>query len=290
MVRYHLAALNGLQKGVVNLARDPRALGKSIVEARGHAARNLAHAQAVDAADQQQRHREQRGGEPTGLPDVRLLGDLEDHALAIPEPMTIGGANPQGPRADRNVAVNRARIRRRVEPFRIDAVQPVLHMNLLGRGHFDGCEADLEMTGARRQDDRRSGRSRVAANRDALQINRRPAVANRQEAQIDQREALGRGRPERVAIPGQRQAAITNTDAGHRQPVRRRKFLDVQGLVSRQRPRQCSRLHPQQRVAAKPQGAVITVQPVPSPNAFAQLYRRGRDANAMSSPDTDPGG
>jgi hypothetical protein len=38
-----------------------------------------------------------------------------------------------------------------IEPFRIDAVEPVLHANLFGRGDFDGRKINPEVSGSWRQ-------------------------------------------------------------------------------------------------------------------------------------------
>ena len=83
--------------------------------------------------------------------------------------------------ADRDPGVDRTRIGWRVEPLRIDVVQPILQANLFRRRDLDGREVDLDVIGARRQADFAAARwCSVAPNRDVGQIDRRLRIRDGQ--------------------------------------------------------------------------------------------------------------
>src|SRR5258708_34234047 len=111
-----LAALDGLQERVVQVARDSGAFSQALVETSFHDSSNPAHPQLINRPEQQQADDETQRAKPDRL--IPRGGNLEiqRRSAFIPHPVVIGRDHAKAITPGSNIAVERLPAQARVCP------------------------------------------------------------------------------------------------------------------------------------------------------------------------------
>src|SRR6266404_8653567 len=138
-----------------------------------------------------------------------LLRDFVHHPHAVPNPVAIARPKMKRMRPRWYVGVNSVSGSAGVEPFRINAVQPILQTNLFRRRELDGVEMQLDMMRTWRKHKFVTGMPRGPANGDVLHINRRLSFRHGQTRKIQHGQSL-RGRDPELAVTRKCRVGLAN--------------------------------------------------------------------------------
>src|SRR5271168_284715 len=173
-------ALNALQKCVMQFARDTLPFRHPFSKPRVQPLSGPAKTQAMPTRQEHESRSDRGELEPGRFVKEWLLSDAVNHSRPVPNPVAIAHPYMERMRSSRYVGIDRVGRMAGIEPFGIDAVQPVLQTNLFRRRDLDGIEIQFEMMRARLQHQIVTGRLDVPADPDLPHINRWLAVRARE--------------------------------------------------------------------------------------------------------------
>ncbi len=116
------------------------------------------HAEAIERDSARGQRGEDQSPEPHGLVEPLLEDEIAGGSGLVPDAVLVGGAHPEAVAAGRKVRVVGGPARACIDPFLLEALEPIAEAHRPGIAEREGRVRELEPPGPRRQPQRAGGR------------------------------------------------------------------------------------------------------------------------------------